>query len=102
MIYTMNTVLIVFGSLCVVMGIRDLMHYIRHFQHKKPAPNTWLIKHIGMMTGSYIATMTAFLVVNMQGFRPEWLVWLAPTFVLTPLMIYYQRREMKRLQRQSL
>ncbi|MFN4880994.1 MAG: hypothetical protein ACK5CD_05075 [Bacteroidota bacterium] len=42
------------------------------------------------MTGSYIATTTAFLVVNIQ-LTPMWIIWLGPTLLGTILIIYYTR-----------
>jgi hypothetical protein len=43
------------------------------------------------MMGATIAVITAFLVVNVR-FDPGWVVWLAPTVVLTPLIIVWSRR----------
>jgi hypothetical protein len=41
---------------------------------------SWLIKHISMIGGAYIATLTAFLVTNVN-FSPAWVIWLAPTII---------------------
>lgn len=43
------------------------------------------------MVGSYIASVTAFLVVNIE-FLPPVLIWLAPTAVLVPLILVWTRR----------
>ena len=45
----------------------------------------WIQAHIGGMCGSYIALVTALLVVNAQP-APLWL-WFLPTIVGTPLII---------------
>lgn len=69
----------VFGLILLVSALRDLSKILqsRIFQ---PNDKTWLIKHIGMIGGAYIATLTAFLVTNVN-FNPGWVVWLAPTLV---------------------
>ncbi len=43
------------------------------------------------MMGASIAAATAFLVVNIQT-NPVWITWIAPTVVITPLIIYLNRR----------
>jgi len=55
-----------------------------------------LLNHIGQMGGAYIATITAFLANNVQ-FSPQFLVWLGPTLVGTPLMIMAIRKWRKKL-----
>ena len=49
--------------------------------------NHWLLKHIVGMMGGYIATLTAFLVQNVNT-DPSFIAWLAPTVILTPVIIY--------------
>jgi hypothetical protein len=49
--------------------------------------------HIGFMSGSYIAAFTAFLVNNGNWFHfPQWILWLIPTLIGTPLIIYATKR----------
>lgn len=48
-----------------------------------------LKKHISRMGGAYIATLTAFLVTNIQT-EPAYIAWLLPTAVGTPAIIYFQ------------
>ncbi|MFC5271123.1 hypothetical protein [Adhaeribacter terreus] len=77
-------VLAVFGSGLLGSSIGDL------FTFRKPelfGPNNkaWLLKHIGMMGGAYIATVTAFLVNNVH-MQQQWLVWIGPTVVGTVLI----------------
>lgn len=74
--------LLVFGGLLFWMTIEDA----RKMKTKKWVKNDWLYTHIGRMGGSFIATSTAFLLINIR-FEPRWIVWLAPTFIGTPLMI---------------
>lgn len=49
--------------------------------------NHWLLKHICGMMGGYIATLTAFLVQNVQT-NPSFIAWLAPSVFITPIIIY--------------
>jgi hypothetical protein len=46
--------------------------------------NGWLAWHIGLMCGSYISFVTAFLVVNLGLDQP--IAWALPTVVGTPLI----------------
>ncbi|MCU0467437.1 MAG: hypothetical protein MUF58_02465 [Arcicella sp.] len=43
----------------------------------------WMLNHIARMTGSYIATLTAFIVVNNKGYLPELVAWLSPAVIGT-------------------
>ena len=51
----------------------------------------WLRQHIIRMTGTCIATYTAFLVVNM-GNSVGVVGWILPTIVGTPLIVYWIRK----------
>ncbi|KAA3650390.1 MAG: hypothetical protein DWP98_04920 [Bacteroidetes bacterium] len=73
--------LFVFGFFLTLMCLQDL----RVFLNKKYKKGQWLLTHIGRMCGSYIATSTAFLVVNIH-VEPQWIIWLMPTAVGTPLI----------------
>ena len=47
------------------------------------------------MIGGYTATLTAVLVVNGDRIPvdvPEFILWLSPTLVLTPLSVYWIRQ----------
>lgn len=48
-----------------------------------------LKRHISRMGGAYIATLTAFIVTNVQ-MEPAYLPWLLPTALITPVLIYFQ------------
>jgi hypothetical protein len=77
-------VMAVFGGILMGFAIRDLRNLVKNptFQ---PNDKNWLIKHIGMMGGAYISTLTAFLVTNVS-FSPGWIIWLAPTLIGTILI----------------
>ncbi len=55
-----NVVLLVFGIMCLIFGIRDL----RLFKDTDKLKKSWLKLHLGNMTGGYIAAVSAFFVVN--------------------------------------
>lgn len=46
-----------------------------------------IVLHLGKMMGGTIATVTAFLVVNIE-FQPSFVVWLAPTVLITPIIVW--------------
>ncbi|MFT4741911.1 MAG: hypothetical protein ACI9L9_002708 [Marivirga sp.] len=48
----------------------------------------YLRAHIGKMGGTFIAAITAALVQNVQT-DPIWIVWLMPTALVTPILIYF-------------
>ncbi len=89
MIYTGNIVLVAFGLLGAVIGVQDVGRFIGWY--KPPMKPLWLIEHIGRMIGSYIATVTAVIVVNIT-IQPYWVFWLLPTVLFAPLIIYHQRK----------
>lgn len=89
MLLTMNPVLLVFGGISLFLVAGDIRTY-NLVLNDKPVPKlAWLSRHIGMMMGAYIATVTAFVVVNVRHFEPAWLPWLAPTVLGVPLMQYW-------------
>lgn len=82
-----GTVFLVFGSISILFVSQD----ITNFRGKSKGKNYWLITHLQRMMGSYIASVTAFLVVN-NTMLPDVLVWLLPTLVLVPLIIIWSRK----------
>src|SRR5262245_60101406 len=82
---------VVFGALGMILAGLDIGKFIR-----PPADrNAWWFAHMGGMLGSYIATVSAFSVVNFA-FLPTAVRWLWPTLIGTPLIAvwitYYRRR----------
>lgn len=92
MVYTMNIVLLVFGGIQLMLVLGDARTFWKIKKGIALPPLTWMRRHIGMMIGSYIATITAFLVINVRDVQPYWVVWLAPTAILIPLMIYWTKK----------
>ena len=95
MIMTINVILLAFGILFSIGLIQEFILFIRAIK-KTIKPNEWIVRHIGMMLGSYIATTTAFLVTNVKSFDPQWLPWLAPTILGSPIIAYYTRKFAKK------
>ena len=87
-----NIVLMVFGGISVLLAVGDVVIYARMLQQKPISPKEWLRQHIGMMMGTYIATSTAFIVVNVTYVQPAWLPWLLPTFIGVPFLVYMSRK----------
>ena len=80
-------ILLVFGGICLLFAVQDF----KNFKQKSKVKNFWMTTHIQRMTGSYIASATAFLVVNNK-FLPDVIAWLLPTIILTPLLMIWVRK----------
>jgi hypothetical protein len=92
MVATFNPVLLVFGAISIFLVLQDINTQLLLRKAKELRKLSWLRKHIGMMMGAYIGTLTAFLVVNINDFQPAWLLWLLPTFILVPLMRFWTKK----------
>lgn len=75
---------LVFGALSLLLGVGDVVRYVRPPQRK----GAWMLLHAGKMIGSYIAAVTAFSAVNLP-MLPALVRWFWPTAVLIPLIVYY-------------
>ena len=80
-------VALIFGTIGGLMNLRDYNHFNKGYKEK----NGWLFVHISGMIGGYIAAVTAFL-VNVVSFQPSFVLWLAPTVLLVPFMIYTMKK----------
>ncbi|PYN56353.1 MAG: hypothetical protein DMD94_07805 [Candidatus Rokuibacteriota bacterium] len=72
---------VVFGVLGLVLAGLDLAKFVRPPEDR----HAWWFAHMGGMLGSYIATVSAFSVVNFT-FLPTTVRWLWPTVIGTPLI----------------
>lgn len=70
-------VLAIFGAILLINAFKDLL-LLRDPAHFRPGNKSWLVRHISMMGGAYIATVTAFAVNNVH-LPAQWLVWVIPT-----------------------
>jgi len=80
-------VLLVFGVVSCLMAIKDIKVYKGNIKEK----NYWLLLHIQRMVGSYIAALTAFIVVN-NHFLPGIVGWLLPTVIFFPLIVKWTKQ----------
>lgn len=80
-------VLVVFGGLSLLFVYLDY----RNFKGKSSIKNFWLTTHLQRMVGSYIAALTALIVVN-NTLLPEILAWLLTTAILVPLISIWTRK----------
>ncbi|WP_144669214.1 DUF2306 domain-containing protein [Dokdonia sp. Hel_I_53] len=81
-----DVVLLIFGLVGISFGIRD----IRLFQNKHKLREKWLTLHVGKMTGGYIASITAFFVVNQ--FLPYLFNWLLPGVIGSVYISYWIKK----------
>ncbi|WP_367605735.1 hypothetical protein [Legionella sp. W05-934-2] len=77
----------VFGLICLRFSISDMLLY-RKMKYPKFER---LVRHVGGMIGGTIAVFTAVLVTNFT-YQPAWVLWIAPTVILLPLIIYWTIR----------
>jgi uncharacterized membrane protein len=87
-------VMLVFGMISILFVYQDYVNY----KGKSGVKNFWLTTHLQRMTGSYIASATAFLVVN-NTILPGVVAWLLPTALLVPLIIKWSRRHELKMNR---
>jgi uncharacterized membrane protein len=69
-----GTVPLIFGIFCVTSGWKD----IRRFYNRPAEKQHWLFTHGSRMGGAFAATVTAFIVVNVQIGSLSWLLWILP------------------------
>lgn len=76
--HAFGVVALVFGGIGGGLAGRDLWH----FWHPHDAPHAWFFTHLNRMLAAYVATVSAFSVVNFS-FLPPVVRWLWPTVVGT-------------------
>lgn len=69
-----------FGCLAFWLGFKDM----RKFWVRPTEKTHWINSHGMRMAGAYTATITAFVVVNIQ-IQQQWILWLLPALVVIPL-----------------
>jgi uncharacterized membrane protein len=89
-----GVVLITFGGIGMTMLVFDLM------KMGKPEPDklAYIRIHLQRLLGAFIASFTAFLVVNLEympDLIPGWIYWILPTVIITPLISYWSRKYQK-------
>jgi len=84
-------VFLAFGSLGLLFVWQDFLN----FNKKSSIKNYWLVGHLQRMTGAFIASITAFLVVNAKYFPdsiPGFVYWLLPIITFTPLIVKWSKK----------
>lgn len=80
-------VLLMFGLIGAMMVYQDFIN----LSGRSKEYNFGVIMHIQRMVGSYIAALTAFLVVNIT-LLPGFVIWTLPTLLFTPFIVYWTRK----------
>jgi uncharacterized membrane protein len=82
-----------------LIGLLFLLSDLKRFRQKNIDANLWLLDHIRRMSGAYIATLTAFLVVNASKIPlsiPIFVYWMLPTIILFPVIRRWVKKHKKR------
>ena len=79
--------LIVFGFLALFLGYGDF----QTFKNQTAIGKERIAKHLTNMMGGTIAVVTAVLVVNPPAY-PEWVWWILPTFLITPVIFWWNKK----------
>lgn len=83
-----------FGGIILLFAWRGFNYIVQDYKTFKgniTIKNYWLINHLQRMTGAYIASLTAFAVVNAPD-RLSLLPWLLPTIIIVPLIIKWTKK----------
>lgn len=81
----------VLGSIGLRSVVGDIITFTKPGHHKE----NWMYHHMGGMLGGYIATVSAFSVVNFT-FLPNLVRWLWPMVIGLPLLFYWISRYKKK------
>lgn len=90
----------VIGFLCLFFGFFTARTGLENFQQfrklEKADKMWWWFAHMGAMSGSLIAAITAFLVQNGEIFGVSselgWILWVFPAIVGVPFIAYWERK----------
>lgn len=82
--------LLVFGGLGFWLVAAD----VQVFRSGEYTGKDRIANHLGMMLGATIAAVTAFVVTNFR-IDPMFVLWIAPTVVIFPLIFYWRNRVLK-------
>ena len=92
---SINVILLVFGTIAILFGIRDL----RQLKDPKLLKRKWLKLHLGKMTGGYIAAVSAFFVVNR--ILPSLWNWFVPGIIGAVYISYWMRKLNKGIEKET-
>ena len=86
--------LTVFGAIAIALSVADGL-----FHRKQPGGPRRVQRHLTNMLAATISTVTAVLVVNVDA-EPQWIFWILPTIVITPLIVWWNIRTARTARRQ--
>ncbi len=84
---TNGITMMILGGIGAALSLSD----IRTLHHGGAKGPQRIAQHLTMMLAGTIATITAFVVTNFT-VQPAFILWLAPTVVITPIIIVWNRR----------
>ena len=84
---TNGITMMILGGIGAALSIAD----VRTLQHGGAKGPERIAQHLTMMLAGTIATITAFVVTNFT-VQPAFILWLAPTVVITPIIIVWNRK----------
>ena len=84
---TQYMTLLVFGSIALFLSYNDYVS----FKKRNAIGKNRIIRHLTNMLAGTIAVITAFLVTNFRT-EPEWILWVLPTMLITPIIIWWNVR----------
>ena len=87
---TQYIVLLVFGFLAMALGYADF----RSYKNNSATGKERISRHLTNMMGGTIAVITAVLVGN-PPFEPEWVWWVLPTVLITPVIFWWNFKILK-------
>ena len=87
---TQYNVLLVFGFLSITLGYADF----RSYKNNSATGKERISRHLTNMMGGTIAVITAVLVGN-PPFEPEWVWWVLPTVLITPVIFWWNFKILK-------
>ncbi len=80
-------VLAVFGFIALAIGYTDFAN----FRSGSVKGKKRIARHLSNMLAGTIAVTTAVLVTNIK-LEPEWILWVAPTVIMTPVIFWWNVR----------
>jgi uncharacterized membrane protein len=83
-----------FGIIILLFAWRGISFVVKDYKIYKgeiTVKNYWLIFHLQRMSAAYIASLTAFAVVNAPD-RLSFLPWLLPSAIVVPLIIKWSKK----------
>ena len=80
----------VFGCIAAALSVVDLCYH----RASSRSGRQRVARHLTNMLAGTIATVTAVVVVNVHT-QPAWLAWILPTVLVTPLIVWWNRRVLR-------